>query len=139
MGVKPQVHKKILKKRINRFVRFESDCYPGKLAESWRRPRGIDNRVRRRFRGNKQMAKIGFGSDKKTRHLLPSGFKKFLIRNESDLEILLMNNTQFAGEIAHNVSAKKKAQFVKRAAELNVRIINKKGKLTVDEKKVEKA
>lgn len=81
------------------------------------------------------MAKIGYGSDKVTRHLLPSGFKKFLIRNEKELEILLMNNSTHAGEIAASVSARKKATIVKRAAELGVRITNPKGKVRVVEKK----
>jgi large subunit ribosomal protein L32e len=104
MSIKPVSHKRIIKKRTKRFIRFESEDF-GKLRSSWRRPRGIDNRVRRRFRGQRKMAKCGFGSDAKTRHLLPSGFKKFLIRNAKDLEILLMNNRTYAGELASNLSA----------------------------------
>lgn len=37
------------------------------------------------------MPSIGFGSNKKTRHVLPCGYKKFLVHNEKDLETLLMN------------------------------------------------
>jgi len=59
----PLACKKIIKKRTKRFVRFESEDF-GKLRASWRRPRGIDNRVRRRFRGQRSMPKCGFGSDK---------------------------------------------------------------------------
>lgn len=51
---------------------------------------------------------IGQASNRKTRHLLPSGFKKLLIRNEKDIELLLMNNRTYAGEIANNLSAKKR-------------------------------
>ena len=102
-----------------------------------RRPRGIDNRVRRRFKGNKLMAKCGYGSDKKTKYLLPNGLKPFTISNIGDLEILLMNNRTYAGVISHSLSAVKKAAIVRRAAELNVNIINKKGKLKAEEKKVE--
>jgi large subunit ribosomal protein L32e len=135
MAVKAIAHKRIIKKRIKKFVRCESEDFPNKLKASWRRPRGIDNATRRRFRGTRPMAKIGYGSDKATRHLLPSGFKKFLIRNEKELEILLMNNATHAGEIASSVSARKKANIVKRAAELGVRITNPKGKVRVVEKK----
>jgi len=90
------------------------------------------------MRGNRPMPKIGYGSDHKTRHLLKSGFKKLLITSPKDIELLLMNNKTFAGELAHNLSARKKAAIVKRATELNVRLTNGKGKLKIEEKKVEK-
>jgi large subunit ribosomal protein L32e len=48
-----------------------------------------------------------------------------------------MNNAFFAGEIAHNISAQKKSVLVRRAAELNVRLTNARGKLRAEEKKVE--
>lgn len=104
MAITAVKHKKIIKKRIKKFTRFESEDYPG-ISASWRRPRGIDCRVRRRFRGNKPMAKIGYGSDKTTRHITPTGFKRFLVRNAAELEILLMNNRTYAAEFAHNLSA----------------------------------
>ena len=50
--------------------------------------------------------KIGSKQDKKTRHMLKSGFKKLLIRNEKDIELLLMNNRVYAGELAQCLSAK---------------------------------
>jgi ribosomal protein L32E len=62
--------------------------------------------MRRRFRGNKPMPKIGYGNDKKTRFHLPNGLRKFVVKNAKDLEVLLMNNRSFAAEIAHNVSAR---------------------------------
>ncbi|KAL6989284.1 hypothetical protein U1Q18_015033 [Sarracenia purpurea var. burkii] len=48
--------------------------------ENWRRPKGIDSSVRRKFKGCTLMPNIGYGSNKKTRHYLPNGFKKFLVR-----------------------------------------------------------
>jgi hypothetical protein len=38
------------------------------------------------------MPNIGYGTDKKTRHYLPNGFKKFVVHNVKELELLMMHN-----------------------------------------------
>ena len=55
-------------------------------------PKGIDSCVRRKFKGCTLMPNIGYGSDKKTRHYLPNGFKKFVVHNVKELEVLMMHN-----------------------------------------------
>merc|ERR1712130_87807 len=57
-----------------------------------RKPKGIDNRVRRKFKGMYLMPNIGYGSSAKTRHMMPSGFKKVLVNNLKELEVLMMQN-----------------------------------------------
>lgn len=47
--------------------------------------------------------------------MLPSGYRKFLVHNEKDVETLLMNNKGFAAEIAHGVSARKRVAIVEKA------------------------
>jgi len=64
------------------------------------------------------MPKIGYGSNKKTRDLMPNGFKKFVVSNVKDLELLLMHNRTYAAEIAHNVSSKKRIEIVERAKQV---------------------
>ena len=54
------------------------------------------------------MVTIGSKQAKRTRHMLPSGLKKLLIRNESDMELLLMHNRTYCGEIAQGISALKR-------------------------------
>ena len=54
------------------------------------------------------MPTIGNKQDKATRHQLASGFKKLLITSEKDIEMLLMNNRIYAGEIAQGISAGKR-------------------------------
>ena len=110
-------------KRTQGFHRHHSDRYL-RLGASWRRPRGIDSAPRRQFRSTTRLVKVGYKNNHKTRHVLKDGFKKFLIRNIDDVELLLMSNRQFCGEIAHNVGARKRIVICNRARELNVKITN---------------
>merc|ERR1712166_739821 len=129
---KPSVNHKIIKKRTKKFKRPQSDRILH-VPASWRRPKGIDGTYRRRFKGHGYMVSIGFGSDRKTRHMLPDGFKKFVIHTPSKLECLLMHNRVYCGEIASNIGAQKRKAIVERAAELNVKLTNGNAKLRAEE------
>ena len=105
MALTPASRPKIVKKRTKKFIRHQSDRYV-KLSRSWRKPKGIDNRVRRKFKGMYLMPNIGYGSNAATRHMMPSGFKKVLVHNLKELEVLMMQNKTYCAEIARGVSAK---------------------------------
>lgn len=113
----------IVKKRRAHFKRHQSDT---KLCvkPSWRKPKGIDNRVRRRFKGTAPMPKIGYGSNAKTRHMMPNGFLKYVVFNVKDLELLMMHNRKYAAEVSHNVSTLKRKAIVERARQLNIKVVN---------------
>lgn len=132
MAIRPAYKPKIVKKRTKKFIRHQSDRYD-KLAPNWRKPKGIDNRVRRRFKGQYLMPNIGYGSNKKTRFMLPNGFKKFLVHNLRELEILMMQNRVYCAEIAHGVSSKKRKEIVERAKQLNIKVSNAAGRLRSQE------
>ncbi|KAK5137311.1 60S ribosomal protein L32 [Meristemomyces frigidus] len=124
-------HVKIVKKRTATFKRHQSDRFKC-VDPSWRKPKGIDNGVRRRFKGTAVMPKIGYGSNRKTRHMMPSGHKAFLVNNVRDMELLLMHNKTYAAEIAHAVSARKRIEIVARAKQLGVKVTNAKAKITTE-------
>merc|ERR1712025_640155 len=130
--VVPTVKSKIIKKRNKRFVRNQSDRII-KVEPSWRKPKGIDSRCRRRFSGQNLMPNIGYGSNKKTRHMMPDGFKKFVVRNVKELEMLLMLKGSYAAEIAHCVSSLKRKAIVERADQLSIKITNAVARLRSEE------
>ncbi|KAE8695761.1 60S ribosomal protein L32 [Hibiscus syriacus] len=112
----PLLSKKIVKKRVKKFKRPQSDRKIS-VKTNWRRPKGIDSCVRRKFKGCTLMPNIGYGLDKKTRHYLPNGFKKFVVHNVGELELLMMHNRTYCAEIANDVSTKKIKEIVERAAQ----------------------
>ncbi|KAJ9095498.1 60S ribosomal protein L32 [Naganishia adeliensis] len=122
----------IVKKRTKVFKRHQSDRYHG-VKEAWRKPKGIDNRVRRRFKGQTPMPSIGYGSNKRTRHMMPNGLKAVVVSNLKDLELLMMHNNKYAAEIAHNVSSRKRVEILARAKVLNVKVTNAAARLRTEE------
>ncbi|XP_014664525.1 PREDICTED: 60S ribosomal protein L32-like [Priapulus caudatus] len=131
-AITPLLKPRIKKKRVKRFIRHQSDRYV-KVKKNWRKPKGIDNRVRRRFKGQYLMPSIGYGSAKKTKHMLPDGFRKFLVHNIKELEVLMMQNRRFCAEISHSVSARKRKAIVERAAQLAIKVTNPNARLRSEE------
>eukprot|EP00418_Pyrodinium_bahamense_P089652 CAMPEP_0179034932 /NCGR_PEP_ID=MMETSP0796-20121207/12857_1 /TAXON_ID=73915 /ORGANISM="Pyrodinium bahamense, Strain pbaha01" /LENGTH=133 /DNA_ID=CAMNT_0020731203 /DNA_START=115 /DNA_END=516 /DNA_ORIENTATION=- len=128
----PADKRKIVKKRTKKFPRFQADRFK-RMNQAWRKPRGIDGRVRRKFKGSTVMPNVGYGSDKKTRYRLRNGFYKFLVHTPADLEMLLMHNEKYAVEIAHNVGAKKRKAIVERADQLRLTVTNRFARLRTEE------
>merc|ERR1712018_478971 len=132
MAITPASKPKIVKKRTKKFTRHQSDRYD-KVKRNWRKPKGIDNRVRRKFKGMYLTPNIGYGSAKETRHMLPTGFRKVLVHNIKELEVLMMQNKTFCAEIAHGVSSKNRKTIVERAQQLSLRITNPNARLRSEE------
>ena len=46
---------------------------------------------------------IGYRTNKKTRYMMPSGHKAFLVNNVKDVELLLMHNRSYAAEYVNSL------------------------------------
>lgn len=133
VGVTPLNKNTIVKKRTKKFARHQSDQFIRIRDSSWRKPKGIDGRVRRRFKGAIPMPSIGYGSDKLTRNIHPHGFKTVVVHNVKELEMLMMHNRTYAATVGKSVSSRVRRDIVTRAEQLAIRITNANGRLRAEE------
>ena len=80
--------------------------------------------MRRRFKGQPAMPRIGYRTDKRYRYRGNDGKYRVNVNNVSDLEMLMMQRHRMAAVISHNVSFRKRKAIVKRARELAVKVVN---------------
>jgi large subunit ribosomal protein L32e len=118
-----------------RFVRQESWRYK-RLEGGWRRPQGIDSKMRRQIRGVPKLVAVGYGSPNTVRGVHPSGFEEVVVYNVKDLESL--NPEKQAARIAHTVGTKKRVDMLEKARELKVVVLNPIGVKSVEPKEPEK-
>jgi len=104
-----------------RFVRPESWRYV-RIHPEWRKPKGLDNKVRKNFKGYPRRVKIGYGGPAKARGYHPSGHTDVLVHNVAELEGLIPEKD--AIRIGRQVGAKKRAEILKRANELGLHVLN---------------
>jgi large subunit ribosomal protein L32e len=113
--------RKKLKDRIPKIVRQESWRYK-RIGESWRKPTGVSNKMRRRQRGWPKSVSIGYKTTEELRHLHPCGLREVVIHRPTDLEKIDPKN--FAVRIGHTVGEKKRVAILDRARELEIKVLN---------------
>jgi large subunit ribosomal protein L32e len=105
-----------------KFVRQESWRYI-RLAENWRKPKGVDNKMRKQVSGVPPLVKVGYRGPKRARGLHPSGYRDRLIHNIRDLEKL--DPKIDAARIGHSVGRRKRIDIVSKANALGVKVLNR--------------
>lgn len=103
------------------FKREESWRYK-RVSQIWRKPDGVDSKMRKKKKGWPKSAEIGFRGPKVARGLHPSGYVEVPVRTVDDLGSV-DPNTQ-AIRIAHTVGMRKRAEISLRASERGVHILN---------------
>jgi large subunit ribosomal protein L32e len=112
-----RTRKKISQRRPH-FKRFESWRFV-RIKDQWRKPRGIDNKMRTEEKGWPKSVKIGYRGPSAVRGLHPSGYEEVMIWNTADLE-KIDPETQVA-RIGGSVGRRKKETITKKAEKLKVK------------------
>jgi large subunit ribosomal protein L32e len=90
--------------------------------ESWRRPKGNDNKIRLEIKGYPKRVKVGYGKPRLVRNLHPTGFKLVIVHRPEDVD--KVDPTREAIVIGRTVGLRKRVEIVRRAIERGVRVIN---------------
>jgi large subunit ribosomal protein L32e len=106
---------RFLRQELWRFPKFRND-------PKWRRPKGIDSKMRLKKKGKPRSPSIGWSSPRAVRGLHPSGYEEVLVHNVRELEAI--DPTRQAARIARTVGARKREAILARAKELGVKVLN---------------
>ncbi|MFH0889643.1 MAG: eL32 family ribosomal protein [Candidatus Aenigmatarchaeota archaeon] len=94
--------------------------------KAWRKPRGINSKMRMREGGKAWVVKVGHRTNASTRGFHPSGFKEMLVHNEKQLDtITKLADKKTAVRIASSVGGKKRAAIIKKADDAKIKILNR--------------
>ena len=96
--------------------------YLKRLKKAWRKPRGLDSKLRVKEKSKGSLPTIGYRAPKSLRGLHPSGFREILIQNLKDLERI--DKEKEVGRIAHAIGRKKRKLILEKAKELGIKILN---------------
>lgn len=100
------------------FIRYRSKNIK-KLKKSWRRPKGLHNKLRLKLRGYGKLPSIGYGTDKRLREEF-KGFSPTIIRTLDDLKELKKKEVI----ISASLGLKKKISILNKIKELKIKVLN---------------
>ncbi len=90
-----------------------------RLGMKWHKPKGGDNKIRRKLRGHPRQPRIGWGTPRSARGLSHEGFEQIVVYTEADLA-----KVRGACIIARTLGARKRMQLLKKAQEMKLKILN---------------
>ena len=93
-----------------------------KLDKRWRRPKGLQSKMRLKLRGYRKSISTGYGSPKDIRNFDKSGLKIMLISSIDSLNDI--NPKEEGVMIASNVGFKKRKEIMQKAKEKGIILLN---------------
>ncbi|MEJ2242861.1 MAG: 50S ribosomal protein L32e [Candidatus Bathyarchaeota archaeon] len=104
-----------------KFRRQESWRYK-RVTDRWRRPHGIDSKMRKKIKGWPPSPTTGYRSPKKSRGLHPSGFLETRVQSIDDISGI--DPELQAIRIARTVGERKRVEILALASERGIHVLN---------------
>ena len=123
-----------MKRKRPDFVRQESWRYV-RVKESWRKPRGIDSKMRLKVKGWPKSPEVGYRGPRAVRGLHPSGFEEVIVHNVDELREV--DPERQAVRIAHTVGSRKRGEIVAEAERLGIVVLNPRRIIVIEEEEEE--
>ena len=115
-----ELRKNIAKKRPS-FRRVESWRYV-RVKDSWRKPRGIDSKTRKKKKSGVKIPNVGYRGPKSVRGIHPTGYIEVRVETMKDLEML--NPRNHALKISSKLGSMKRLALIDYAQNKNFYILN---------------
>lgn len=110
------------KKKIPKFSAQDSHK-KARIADRWRKPRGIDAKMRLQLKGYRKIVKQGYMTPKAVKHVhMKTGLKTVLVSNKNDIEGI--NNKESGVILSGKLGNLKRFEIVKLCKEKEITIIN---------------
>ncbi len=121
MSEKLFVVRKNIKKKKPTFTRQDSHKKK-RVGKKWRRPKGLQSKMRLGFKGYKKSIKIGYGSPRAVKGLESNGLRG--VKVCSVLDMAALDPSKDGAIIASSVGIRKKVGILKEAKQKKIKIIN---------------
>jgi len=126
-----------MKKKLPKFGRQNYAQIKRVRQTGWRKPRGIDNKLRISLRSAGFLPKIGFRTSVTERGLHPSGLHELRISKESDLKEL-DSKVRIAIRLSAGLGGKSRELLTQAAEKLGFKVLNPERKKREEKKTVAK-
>ena len=120
-GERPLKKRQLGKHKKPKFKRQESWRYK-RVKQNWRKPRGIDSKMRKKVKGWPPSPEAGYRGPKKIRGLHPSGYIEAQVQTVEDLNGI--DPAKQAIRIARTVGGKKRVEILALAEERGIHVLN---------------
>ncbi|ABW00866.1 50S ribosomal protein L32e [Caldivirga maquilingensis] len=105
------------------FIRYYNKEHKIRLEDSpWRRPKGIDNKIRMKRKGYPPMVNVGYRGPRGVRGIHPSGFIEVIVHNPEELS--RVNPETQAIRIASTVGVRKRIEIIREAVRRGIKVLN---------------